>query len=186
MKTFPLTKSNGDVFAFEVENVGIGRREVCSVVARIPGAQISRRPKLLSWFRDDCFCEFNLDGISFQAAEPFGDNSRYWIGPTDCEPHITTHKVLEAFESHRPFGACLISFVASIGLWLILALGLVAPLTPSTGLPTALSWLIFAAIPLLTATIIFWRTKGGLAKILAAIQLISVIAIITWLLFILH
>ena len=28
------------------------------------------------------FCEFVLDGVLFEGEEPYGDNSRYWIGPS--------------------------------------------------------------------------------------------------------
>ena len=69
------------MFAFEVANILLRRRGACSVVKQIPGARITRRPKLFSWFREDDFCEFEIDGITFVISEPFGDNSRYWIGP---------------------------------------------------------------------------------------------------------
>jgi hypothetical protein len=35
----------------------------------------------LSWFREEQFCEFEVEGQRFVIEEPYGDNSRYWIGP---------------------------------------------------------------------------------------------------------
>jgi len=43
--------------------------------------RIVRRPKFLSWLRESEFCQFEVEGITFVVEEPFGDNSRYWIGP---------------------------------------------------------------------------------------------------------
>jgi len=39
-----------------------------------------RVPRLFSWLRESEFCEFEFEGVSFAAEEPFGDNSRYLIG----------------------------------------------------------------------------------------------------------
>lgn len=83
---FDLLDEDGRLLAFEVENAGLDRRGVCRIVGAIPGARITRRPKFLSWLREEVFCEFLVDGKKFIAWEPFGDNSRYWIGPgsTEC------------------------------------------------------------------------------------------------------
>ena len=78
---YEIKDPDGRVFAFEVENSRLGRRAVCKVLARIPGCRIVRRPKFLSWLRESEFCQFEVEGITFVVEEPFGDNSRYWIGP---------------------------------------------------------------------------------------------------------
>lgn len=101
METYELLDEDGRVFAFEVNNTGLGRNGVCRVVETIPGAQIIRRPKLLSWFREEVFCEFSVGGKTFIAWEPFGDNSRYWIGPEPTEWLAETQSVRDAFESHE-------------------------------------------------------------------------------------
>lgn len=98
MRTFPLFDKNGRLFAFEIGNLLIGRRGVCKVVERIKGPTLTRRPKLFSWPREDVFCEFAVDGESFVAVEPFGDNSRYWIGPNPARWVPQTEKVHEAFK----------------------------------------------------------------------------------------
>lgn len=99
MKTYELLDEEGRFFAFEVGNSGLGRSGVCRVVETIPGAKIVRRPKFLSWFREEEFCEFDVDGKKFIAWEPYGDNSRYWIGPEPIEPLPQTQRVRAAFEA---------------------------------------------------------------------------------------
>jgi hypothetical protein len=82
MKVYDLHDKEGRVFAFEIENVVIGRQGVCHVVSRIPGTTLLRRPvRFLSWFRESTFCEFELEGVRFAADEGlWGDDSRYWVG----------------------------------------------------------------------------------------------------------
>ena len=88
MRVHDLRDGQGRVFAFEVANIIIGRGGACVIVNQIPGCRILRGPGLLSWLREDQFCEFEIDGRRFVIQEPFGDNSRYWIGlepPVWCE-----------------------------------------------------------------------------------------------------
>jgi hypothetical protein len=81
-----LHDQHGTVYAFEVSS-GIGRRHACAVASRIPGSRILTEPTRVSWFTDaDDFCRFEVDGQVFVISEPFGDNSRYWIGPEPPAP----------------------------------------------------------------------------------------------------
>ena len=98
MRLYDLQDQEGRVFAFEVKNFLLARSTACNIASKIPGVQILKRPRFLSWFRDeDEFCEFELDGIRFVVWEPFGDNDVYWIGPKPPRwvPQIAT--VREAF-----------------------------------------------------------------------------------------
>lgn len=105
MKVYELHDKEGRVFAFEVENTLLGRGGVCRVVSSIPGARLIRTPKLFSWFREDEFCEFEIGGNRFVAEEPFGDNSRYWIGPNPPSWCEEVEVVIDAFSRQRlPFG----------------------------------------------------------------------------------
>jgi hypothetical protein len=110
MTTYDLSVDQGRIFAFEIENMPLGRRGVCRVAKSIPGCTIKRTPVFFSWFREDSFCEFEVDGELYEAFEPFGDNSRYWIGPKNITEtdrwRPQTKKVREAFEkaSHWSFG----------------------------------------------------------------------------------
>jgi len=80
MKVYDLKDTEGRVFAFEVDNLFLGRRSACRVVRAIAGARIVREQRPLSW-RHDEFCEFEVEGITFVISEDWGDSSRYWIGP---------------------------------------------------------------------------------------------------------
>ena len=81
MNTFDLFDKDGRLYAFEVENLQLGRRGLVRAVRTISGATIIRAPlKLFSWFREEEFCEVAIGERRFVACEPFGDNSRYWIG----------------------------------------------------------------------------------------------------------
>jgi hypothetical protein len=78
---YDIKDADGRVFAFEVENLALGRRGVCKVLTRIPGCRLVRRPRFLSWLRESEFCQFEIENVTFVVDEFFGDNSRYWIGP---------------------------------------------------------------------------------------------------------
>lgn len=109
MTTYDIKDDQGRIFAFEIENDLIGRRGVVRVAKGIAGCTIKRKPIFLSWFREDSFCEFEVDGQLYIAEEPFGDNSRYWIGPkniTEAERwRPQTEKVHEAFKNAKYFSS---------------------------------------------------------------------------------
>ena len=102
MQIYDLKDGEGRSFAFEVANWTLGRRGVCALVVQIPGATLLRKPRFLSWWREDEFCEFEVDGQRFTAWEPFGDNSQYWIGPEPPHWCPQIEVVREAFAAHRP------------------------------------------------------------------------------------
>lgn len=98
MKVFDLIDKEGRLYAFEVWNFGFGRGKVVRVIKTIPGVKITRNPlRFFSWFREEEFCEFSLGTQHFVAWEPFGDNSRYWIGPKSPAPCIELTTVRDAF-----------------------------------------------------------------------------------------
>ena len=100
MRTYDLTDQQGRVFAFEIDNVWMDRASVAAVVRTIPGARLKELH--VSWFGPDEFCEFEVGGITFVAWEPYGDNSRYWIGPRPPEFSEHTATIRAAFASHVP------------------------------------------------------------------------------------
>lgn len=97
VRVYELRDASGRVFAFEVD--ASGRRGVTAVARAIPGTRVTKAPRFLSWFREEVFCEFELGGVKFEIWEPFGDNSRYWIGPSDHQWHPETQAVITAFAS---------------------------------------------------------------------------------------
>jgi uncharacterized protein (DUF1499 family) len=97
MNIYDLHDEQNRPFAFEISNLVLGRHGVCRVVESIPGAKVVRKPKFLSWFRESTFCEFVVDGEMYEVEEPFGDNSRYWVGPSTPRWLPQTEKVRNAF-----------------------------------------------------------------------------------------
>lgn len=77
MRTYPLHDTQGRLVAFEVDSL-LGRRLVRHIAASVPGARIVRTN-----FREDQFCEFEIANARFAIEEPFGDNSRFCIGPAN-------------------------------------------------------------------------------------------------------
>jgi hypothetical protein len=102
MNAYDLKDESGRMFAFEVDVTLRGRRAVCSAIRAIPGVTVTKMPRLLSWLREETFCEFEVGGVAFQALEPFGDSSRYWIGPKDSPCwHPEIEVVRQAFSGER-------------------------------------------------------------------------------------
>ncbi len=97
MKIYDLTDKSGQLIAFEITNCG--RRRACNVAKTIPGAIVVRRPRFFEWSSPDEFCEFRLGARTFVIMEPFGDNSRFWVGPTPPEPCQELQIVRSVFES---------------------------------------------------------------------------------------
>ena len=81
LTVYDIKDADGRVVAFQVENLGLGRRSACKLVAQIRGCRIVKGPGFFSWFREDDFCQFKMGDITFAVAEPFGDNSLYWVDP---------------------------------------------------------------------------------------------------------
>jgi len=102
MKIYDLKDEDGKVFAFEIKN--IGRMGALRIVRTIPGVIIIRSPrnKFLSWGEPDEFCEFELEGQIYIIDEPYGDNSRFWIGPKSESHNDHLDTIRKIFESYKP------------------------------------------------------------------------------------
>ena len=87
------------LFGFEIP--AISRHRACAIAARIPGVELIRRQKRFAWFSEEEFCEFQLNGETFVIWEPFGDNSRYWVGRRGGGPSAHLPLVKEAFAAAR-------------------------------------------------------------------------------------
>lgn len=103
MRTYDLKDKKGRVFAFEVSNFLLGRQNLCKVILTVPNAKILRKPKRFS--SEETFCEFKVENQRFTAMEPFGDNSRYWIGPKPPKWCKQIRKVQKAFAGYNPIRA---------------------------------------------------------------------------------
>jgi hypothetical protein len=103
MQTHDIKDSHGRTCAFEINNFLVSRRRVCRILRTVPGLRILRTPRFLSYFNEDEFCEFELDGKKFTAWEPYGDNSRYWIGPEPMGWSEQVALVREAFVRQKDY-----------------------------------------------------------------------------------
>jgi hypothetical protein len=103
MRTHPIRDSSGSLLAFEVENLLIGGATIGRIVKAKLGATIIPNARFV--FRNrDVRLGFEVDGVQFVVVEPFGDSSRYWIGPAadDVAPSPLIEGVYEAIAKYSP------------------------------------------------------------------------------------
>ena len=99
MRVYDINDKHGQLFAFEIDNGSIERSDVAALVQSIPAAQVvGLHP---SWRDPEAFCEFIVGGEGFVVAEPYGDSSRYWIGPRDAGVATQLEAVRTVFAQHR-------------------------------------------------------------------------------------
>jgi hypothetical protein len=103
MKVYDIHDKEGRIIAFEVKNFLSWRLGIIRIIAKIPGAETTWRPSL-SWYSPEVFCKFQIDGIDFEVWEPFGDNSRYWIGPDPARWVPQIERVRDAFARGKWYG----------------------------------------------------------------------------------
>ena len=51
---------------------------------------------------NDVHIKFKFHEKEFVVWEPFGDNSRYWIGPEDKQSHVDIKGLVSVFEEYKP------------------------------------------------------------------------------------
>jgi hypothetical protein len=101
MKLYDIKDESGRIFAFEVAN--FGRHRACRFVGKIPGVAVLRRQRHFQFSSKDEFCEFELEGQRFVVEEPWGDNSRYWVGPKPPQWCPQIERVRNAFAAYKAF-----------------------------------------------------------------------------------
>jgi hypothetical protein len=102
MDTFPLIRSSTvPPYAFEIENAYVSARRVARILDSISGVANIRVKK--PFHRSEYRVEFDYNQRKFVVWEPFGDNSRFWIGPKDSAAlDVDISRIEEAFLAHRP------------------------------------------------------------------------------------
>ena len=91
MQTRDMYNDAGTLTGFEVNNGLLSRRRACRIAGSVPGAIVHRWPRRFSWPKQEDFCAFSVDGVSFLIIEPFGDNDCYWIvaaNPDSAARHL--------------------------------------------------------------------------------------------------
>ena len=83
MRTYPIKDDGGVLFAFEIRAQLLGVR-LSRLLGRLEGISDVRRRK---WWTGspEVHIRFQYCGREYIVWEPYGDNSRWWIGPDDTE-----------------------------------------------------------------------------------------------------
>lgn len=100
MKTYPIHRENGSLRGFEITSSWLVFGPLMRLLRKIPGVANVRR----QWFNDDRIA-FEFQGAKAVVHEPWGDNSRYWVGlqEPDLSPEIDISPLHEAFKGYRGF-----------------------------------------------------------------------------------
>lgn len=101
MKIHEIRDEAGRIAAFEVAN--FGRHRAARFVSKIPGVNVIKRQKHFQFTADDEFCEFELNGKRFFILEPFGDNTRFLIGPKLSGWCTELDEIRRSFGSYKAF-----------------------------------------------------------------------------------
>lgn len=104
MDTYPIVdpKKGECPFAFEIENAYVSRRTVARLLGGLDGVtDVGLGGRFGS--SNDVRVEFKYRNHDYIVLEPFGDNSRYWIGPkNDAESAGDIGEVENIFKRYQP------------------------------------------------------------------------------------
>lgn len=100
MKTYPIFRPDGSLRGFEITSSWFTFRPMLKLLRSVPGVTDVRR----NWFKDDRVT-FKFHGKAAVVNEPWGDNSRYWVGLEDPDASIDLDiaSIHEAFRRYRGF-----------------------------------------------------------------------------------
>ncbi len=105
MKTFPIKDEAGRLFAVEVDVVPCSLHNLVQVIETVEGVTEAKACGLFFSERD-VRAKFRFHCDEFAVVEPFGDNSRYWIGPVSELTKRDISPIEKQLASHvaGPFG----------------------------------------------------------------------------------
>lgn len=107
MKTFPLRRADGAQFAFEIGNTFISLSQISKIIGSVESVKDIQRVR-----GSDDRISFTFAGEPFVVHEPWGDNSRYWVGPVEPGNSVVDISPLhEAFLRHQSLLAQLLQGV---------------------------------------------------------------------------
>ena len=100
MKTYPILRSDGSLLGFEVTSAWLTFGPLFKLLRSVEGVTEVRR----NWFNED-HITFRFHGKQAVVNEPWGDNSRYWIGlrDPDAATEIDIAPLHQAFKRYRGF-----------------------------------------------------------------------------------
>jgi hypothetical protein len=112
MKTYPIKDATGKLVAVEVDMVFCPLRDLVRTIAAAEGVTEAKARRPFSSV-GDIRATFRFHGDEFAVVEPFGDNSRYWIGPVSDSKKPDISQIESQLRSYAPsifrriFGAVL-------------------------------------------------------------------------------
>ena len=101
MKTYKLSREDGSSLGFEIENIYITRQKTATLLKKIDGVSDVQFCKLFSQ-GNDVRITFKYLEKECIVWEPYGDNSRYWIGSNNENEVIDFSLIENAFASYKP------------------------------------------------------------------------------------
>lgn len=103
LKTYPIhANGGGRAYAFEVENIYLSVATAARLLAEVEGVVDVKRRRALSR-SSDVHMVFKYCGRPYMIWEPYGDSSRYWVGPQENAGGAGDIAALEAvFKRYRP------------------------------------------------------------------------------------
>lgn len=105
MKTYPITSNRGILFSFEIESVYVSIKDVVMILKGSEYISKIKKRKIFD-IGNEYHVEFEFHGIPCVVWEPFGDSSRYWVGPKDRgeqnEEDIDISCIEKLFAEYRP------------------------------------------------------------------------------------
>ena len=100
MRTFPIELREGRIHAFEITSSWLRMRPLLEVLRSVEGVSEVKR----KFFSEDRVT-FRFHGHDAVVHEPFGDNSRYWVGlaEPDRSNEVDLRPIHEAFERYNGY-----------------------------------------------------------------------------------
>ena len=98
MRTWPIVKADGSLRGFEITSAWVTFSPLFRILRSVPGVSDVRRNR-----RKDDRVLFNYYGKPGVVHEPWGDNSRYWVGleNPDGSPDVDIGPIHDAFRRYR-------------------------------------------------------------------------------------
>ena len=95
-----INQKDGRLLAFEIENTYVRPKKIAALLRSVDEASdITLRKPFSS--SNDIHLKFKYLGEDFIVWEPYGDSSRYWIGPKDKCKSVDISDLAKAFEDYK-------------------------------------------------------------------------------------
>lgn len=114
VKTHPQKNDAGEKYAFEISNAFLSSRGIARFIGRCPGVTIIHVRRMFA-LDEEVHVEFELNRDRYHVWEPFGDNSRLWIGPAEGKQRFESIDYIQRFVAEHwpgPFSGLLARLVS--------------------------------------------------------------------------